>query len=288
MAATLPSLKSRRPGTAQDLVRPRLEIDGDVLGEALRTLIAGCEPMGGVERYVVALKLKTSLYAEAFAGGVDSLTRQAFLQLCTFMPTARRRIALYVDDEHFPAMRTALARLIDGDPLSSDARIAAFCANYPQDKEHRFVRDVAAETLHWLFPEDYPLMARWVWDAKANSGVLRELWHGEDVDHIKIDVPDGYATHLMLREELAAWLTGQGVFADVLHYVDMLCAQVYANYICAQGGTYLRTDFTAPEDPMQHTRRMLGLDGVRPGSNKTRLKAIDGEAFVIDDTTLLS
>ena len=288
MAATLPSVKATRPGTTQDLARPRLEIDGAVLSEALRTMIAGCEPMGGVERYVVALKLKTSLYAEAFASGAEALTRQSFLQLCTFMPTARRRIALYVDDEHFPAMRAALARLIDGDPLTSDARIAAFCANYPQDKEHRFVRDVAAEALHWLFPEDYPLMARWVWDAKSNSGVLRELWHGDDVDHIKIDVPDGYATHLMLREELAAWLTGQGVFADVLQYVDMLEAQVYANYICAQGGTYLRTDFSAPEDPMQHTRRMLGLDGVRPGSNKTRLKAIDGEAFVIDDTSLLS
>ena len=288
MAASLPSLKVRRPPTAQDLARPRLELDGAVLAGALRTLIEGCEPMGGVERYVAALKLKADLFAEALARGAPNLTRQAFLQLCTFMPTARRRIALYVDDVHFPAMRNAIGKLLDGDPLSSDARVAAFCANYRQDKEHRFIRDVAAEVLHNVSPENYPLMTRWIWDYSANSGVIRELWHGDDVDHIKIDVPDGYATHLILREELAAWLTRNGVFADVLHYVDMLCAQVYANYICAQGGTYLRTDFSAPEDPMQHTRRMLGLDGVRPGSNKTRLKAIDGEAFVIDDTPFLS
>jgi hypothetical protein len=39
---------------------------------------------------------------------------------------------------------------------------------------------------------------------------------------------------------------------------------------------------------MQHTRRLLGLDGVRPGNGKTRLKSIDGEAFVIDDNTLLN
>jgi len=288
MAAALPSLKVRRPPTAQDLARPRLELDGGLLAEALRTLIEGCEPLGGVERYVAALKLKADLFSEAFAGGAANLTRQAFLQLCAFMPTARRRIALYVDDAHFPEMRDALGKLLDGDPLSSDARIAAFCANYRQDKEHRFIRDVAAEVLHNVSPENYPLMTRWIWDHTANSGVIRELWHGDDVDHMKIDVPDGYATHLMLREELAAWLTQNGVFADVLHYVDMVCAQVYANYICAQGGTYLRTDFSAPEDPMRHTRRMLGLDGVRPGSNKTRLKAIDGEAFVIDDTPFLS
>jgi hypothetical protein len=38
---------------------------------------------------------------------------------------------------------------------------------------------------------------------------------------------------------------------------------------------------------MEHTRRLLGLDGVNAGSGRTRLKAIDGEAFVIDDTNLL-
>ncbi len=130
-------------------------------------------------------------------------------------------------------------------------------------------------------------MKRWVWDAKANTGVLREMWHGAS-DSERIDVPDTYATFLMLREELAQFLTDNGVFRDVLFYVDMLTAQVYANYISAQGGAYLRTDFTAAEDPMHHTRRMLGLDGVRPGSNRTRLKAIDGEAFVIEDVKLLS
>jgi hypothetical protein len=50
---------------------------------------------------------------------------------------------------------------------------------------------------------------------------------------------------------------------------------------------YLRADFSAPGDPMEHTRRLLGLDGVRAGSNRTRLKSIDGEAFVIDDANLL-
>ncbi len=91
----------------------------------------------------------------------------------------------------------------------------------------------------------------------------------------------------MLREELSQFLSDEGFFRDVLQYVDILCAQVYAQYICEQGGSYLRTDFSAPEDPMQHTRRLLGLDGVSAGNGKTRLKSIDGEAFVLDDTNLL-
>ena len=92
----------------------------------------------------------------------------------------------------------------------------------------------------------------------------------------------------MLREELSQFLSAEGFFRDILQYVDILCAQVYAQYICEQGGSYLRADFSAPEDPMQHTRRLLGLDGVQPGSGKTRLKSIDGEAFVLDDSNLVN
>jgi hypothetical protein len=66
--------------------------------------------------------------------------------------------------------------------------------------------------------------------------------------------------------------------------VDLLCAKIYADYIAAQGGVYLRADFSAPGDPMEHTRRLLGLDGVRAGTGRTRLKAISGEAYVIEDS----
>jgi hypothetical protein len=133
-------------------------------------------------------------------------------------------------------------------------------------------------------------MCRWVWDRKANTGVIREIWFDDNVDNITIDVPDGYGTYLMLREELSQYLSDNGVFRDALWYVDLLCAKIYADYIAAQGGVYLRADFSAPGDPMEHTRRLLGLDGVRAGpggTSRTRLKSIDGEAFVLEDSTLL-
>ena len=131
-------------------------------------------------------------------------------------------------------------------------------------------------------------MTRWIWDARANTGVLREIWFGDDVDSRSIAIEDNYATFLMLREELAQFLSDNGFFRDVMFYIDLLCAQAYAEYICEQGGTYLRADFSSPEDPMVHTRRMLGLDGVKRGSGKTRLKSSDGTAYVVDDTPLLS
>lgn len=281
-------LSSKSPKEVE-IARPHLDLSGEALTGALREMITGAEPHGGIEAYIAALKLKSAAFKEALGEGAAAFAPERFLEICAFMPTVRRRLAPYLDETGFERIRAALAGLLQdmADVSTVDARIAAFCAAFPQDKEHRFVRDLAAEVLHNLDPERYPLMARWVWDAKANTGVLREIWFADDIDHITIRVADDYATFLMLREELAQFLTDNGVFRDVPEYIDALCAQVYAQYICAQGGTYLRTDFSAPEDPMQHTRRMLGLDGVRPGSGRSRLKAIDGTAYQIDDPKLL-
>ena len=272
-----------RPG---DVERPVLDLSADAIRAALQAMITGSEELGGVERYVDAVKLKSAMFQQAM-DDTENLELEVFMGLCTFMATVRRRIGPWLNEDAFGDVRDGLRALLDDDkPV--DARIESFCAHFPNDKKHRWVRDLAAETLHNVRPERYPLMNRWVWDAKANTGVLREIWHAEDVDHITIPVGDGYGTYLMLREELSQFLSDNGFFRDILQYVDMLCAQVYAHYICEQGGSYLRTDFSAPEDPMQHTRRLLGLDGVRPGSGRTRLKSIDGEAFVIEDDKLLN
>jgi hypothetical protein len=71
-----------------------------------------------------------------------------------------------------------------------------------------------------------------------------------------------------------------------MHYTDLLAARVYAMYIQEQGGSYLRADFSSAEEPMIHVRRLLGLDGVA-ANGRTRLKAADGTAVVIDDPTRL-
>ena len=265
--------------------RPRLDLNGPRLESALARLAAGCEAQGGLERYVEALKLKSALFRQALDEDPASLEAPTFKQLCAFMATVRRRIGPWLEEPSFTGVRGALVELLAArsDTTATDARIAAFCSSFADPGEHRWVRDLAAEVLHNVDPERFPLMTRWVWDAGTNTGVIREIWHAPDVDHIRIGVPDGYDTYLVLREELSQYLAGQGFFRDVTWYVDLLCAQVYAGYISEQGGSYLRTDFAAEEDPVQHTRRLLGLDGVQAGSGRTRLKTLDGAAFVLLD-----
>jgi hypothetical protein len=263
--------------------RPHLDLSGPRLRHALESLVAGADTHGGIERYMDALKLKAAVFREALAGERPDSRRldvENLRPLCAFMPTVRRRIVPWLEEPSYATLRHALEELLEptNDTFDTDQRIARFCAVFPQDDRHRWSRDLAAELLHNLEPERYPLMTRWVWDAEANTGVLREIWHGPDVDHMTIGVSDGYETFLVLREEIAQFLSVNGVFRDVVQMVDMVCAQVYAQYICEQGGSYLRADFSAPEDPMQHTRRLLGLDGVRAADGRARFAAIDGEA----------
>lgn len=269
--------------------RPQLELSGPLLASAFQAVARGSEELGGIERYVEALKLKIALFQDTLgAGKVAQLDLPSLMGLCAFMATVRRRIAPYLNREGLDNVREGLAQLLAGanDTSSTDMRVAAFCARFPQDRAHRFIHDLAVETLHNVDPERYPLMNHWVWDAKSNTGAIREIWFGDNVDRMTIPLPDGYATFLMLREELSQFLAGVGVFRDMIFFVDMLTAQIYSNYISAQGGVYLRADFSSAEDPMHHTRQILGLDGVRPGSNRTRLKSIDGVAFVLEDPEL--
>ena len=235
----------------------QLELSGPKLKLALEALVSRAEEQGGVEAYVGALKLKSALFRDA----ARELDLKSFRAMCAHMSTVRRRIGQYAQPHWFGEMKKRISGLSETD-LEVDERVRRFCAAFPDDREHRWVRDLAAELLHYADPERYPLMTRWVWDARANTGVIREIWHAEDIDGISLEVPDDYATFLMLREELAQYLAANGVFRDVLYYVDVLMAQVYAGYIGERGGTYLRADFATPEDPMLHTRRILGLDGV--------------------------
>lgn len=270
--------------------RPVLDLSGPKLRIAFETLVNASEAVGGIEQFVEAVKLKSMVFQELLGEGkAGTVDRAEFEQLVQLMATVRRRLKRLVDDQGWPKVRTAIAALLDGatDTTIADKSIAAFVKTFPDCRENRFTRDLAAEVLHNVMPEHYPLMHRWVWDTKTNSGVIREIWHGDDVDHMVIDIPNGYETFLVLREELSQFLSDNGVFRDMLWHVDLLCAQIYGDYINAQGGAWLKTEFGSDSDPLEHTRRIIGLDrvaGKRPGKAGT----IDGTAETVLPTKLLS
>lgn len=265
--------------------RPVLHLSGPKLRVALETLVKAAEGVGGIEQYAAAVKMKANVFQEFLGDGrAAGLTLADFEQVVAFMSTVRRRIARTLEVVSFHELRILIAALLDGatEPGTANQRLAGFVEAFPEDRQHRFVRDLATEMLHNVYPESYPLMNRWVWDNKANTGVIREIWHGDNVDHIVIDVPDSHDAFLVLREELSQFLSDNGIFRDMIWYVDLLCAQIYGDYINAQGGAFLRTDFASEGDPLEHSRRILGLDGIDPKSGRSRFKTISGKAQVVD------
>lgn len=271
--------------------RPVLDLSGPRLTAAMETIVAGTEQTGGVERWVSAIHLKASLFQEILGGDRHRALKPAeFRSLCAFIAPVRRRVAAYLEGDGFRLLADAVRALLDGaaNTADADAGVERFRAAFPQDGQHRWVRDLAAEILHFTRPEQYPLMTRWMWDAGANTGVLREIWHHADVDRIRIPANDDFETFLVLREELSQFLAQNGVFRDMMFYVDLLCATIYAEYIAAQGGTYLRTDFGSPDQPMVYARRMLGLDALDSESGRTRLKLIDGAAWALPEPRLIN
>ena len=271
--------------------RPVLELSGPRITSSFEKLLNASDEQGGIETFVTAIKFKHSVFQEVLkAENVQSLDKDTFLGLCAFIAPARRRIGAWIDYQDFEALRARLVALMTGELDGSDVdmRVAAFCEWFPQDRDHRWVRDLVAEFLHFSDMEQYPLMTRWVWDQAANTGVIREIWHADDIDHLTLNIADTYETHLMLREELSQFLASNGVFRDVLYYVDLLLAQIYADYISEQGGSFLRTDFASEIDPLEFTRRMLGLDGVDPDTGRTRVKLANGERFQLSDPEMMN
>ncbi len=271
---------------------PLLDLSGPRLRQAFEHLVESAEPTGGIERYVSALVLKSSLFEEILAKGkVDQMDEAEFHDLAAFITPGRRRMSISLGEGNMGRLLDAIVKLFAGwsDTSTTDQRMAAFVATFPEDKNHRWVRDLGAELLHFGAPHHYPLMTRWVWDAKVGTGVLREIWHSERTDADHIDIPDNFATFSMLNEELTGFLSDNGVYRDMAFHVDLLCAHVYAGYINDQGGAYLRSDFSDGSDPMTHTRRMLGLDGIDTETGRTRLKLIDGSVHTLGgDRQMLS
>jgi hypothetical protein len=265
---------------------PRLELSGPRLTAALEGLAAGAESTGGIERFVAALSAKCALFERVFAWeGAGGLTEASFLDACAFIAPARRHVGEWLGVHGFAAMREALLSLLRADAPGEDP-LAAFAARFPDDRRHRWVRDLGAEVLHFTAPERYPLMTRWIWDARTRTGVLREIWHDDagDAGGRLEDVGDGIAAHLSLRQELAVFLKDQGVYRDVPLVADLLCAQVYGEYIRAQGSAFLRADFNGGDDIVFHVRRLLGLDALRGDGRRTRVKLAGGRAHLFSET----
>ena len=249
---------------------------------------------GGIERYVGALALKASLFEEVLGKGrVSELTEAEFCDLAAFVTPVRRRIGAWLGRNSFAAMRRRLEALLLGwsDVRTTDARLGTFVASFPADREHRWSRDLAAEVLHFTLPDRYPLMTRWIWDARINTGVLREIWHGDGLNAGAIAVGDSFGTFATLREELEGFLQRQRRRSAICRFTSISCVRMFmpTTSTTKVDNTCTRIFAAAPRMIRWRTRVVCSgstLSIARSG--RTRLKLVDGEVHVLGEPRRLN
>ncbi len=242
----------------------------------------------GVDALLAALETKSLLFQEALAPARLAALEPDTLELLldTVMP-ARRRIGEALTRLAPPLWRQAVHDLLEGpaplpERLERFARtLVASLAPAEARAERRLRRgalDFAAELLHFREPRRYPLMTRWVWDAEAASGALRELVRGGDA--IKdIGWGDSPGVYEAGRRWIAAQLKEHGVYRETHFLVDLYLAHVYADYMLSMsaGMGLLKADFGASGDPLEITKKLLGVDENRTrGSRVKRLASRHG------------
>lgn len=267
----------RAKGGPTETVEPvslDVEFDSKALEGAISQLFDDLDAEGGVERYVAAMKLKSELFGRLLArDNIDALDAEGRDTLLERIFPVRRRLAPAVRKLGVDGFRDAVRDLLYGKGDLAE-RMAAFEARIPAEgKARRTMRDLTAELLHFTDPERYPLMARWVWDPRTDSGALRELVHRADqIDKLPVGSEPG------VYEALRQWVVGQleanHFYRDLTFMADLVLAQIYGLYIKATAESFLRTDFGGGggEEPAEHVRKLLGIDEQRR-SGGTRLKA---------------
>lgn len=268
------------PGDDLDL--PVLHLDGEALRNSLRAFVESADKFCGVETLIDSLNAKSRLFSRTFTS-VEHLSQPEFLDACAFIPTVRRRLKTALQKDGFERLRSLLDALLADLTIDNvDGRIKRLTDAFPDSKEYRWTRDLAAEIIHYRDPDTFPLMTRWIWDRGSNTGVLREFWFQEYRD-ARLDVSDGIKMHVSLREELSEFLKQAGVYANLPFMIDLHCAWAYSEYIGSQGGSFLKTDFSQSSSPLGYALRMLGLDGDSFKDGRSRLVLPDGKRHVLSN-----
>ena len=268
----------------QAVETPVLHLDGKRLRSAFNSMVECAEKLGGIETIVEGLSGKSLLFQRTFGDPTVALLESELFDACAFMPTVRRRMKGALEARGFDQLETAVKEFLrDISIENTDARINAMEKSLTMTPKDRWIRDLAAEILHYREPETYPLMTRWIWDYTSNSGVLREIWFS-DSDTEFLNIPHGIKTHLELRRELSGFLDSLGVFRDLHFMVDILFAWIYSQYIGNQGGSFLKTDFSFTGTPFGYVFRMLGLDAALSASGKSRLLLANGKRYCLSGT----
>ena len=263
-------------------VEPAVALDATHFQQKFSQLRKNAEDAGGVDLMVSALQTKHELFLRALGQDtIGQLTEEDIETLLDTVFSARRRLYPVLAQQGHSRTVEAMQDLLYGKARLKD-RMERFLALVPLQedgdreqrklagKNRRAAWDFASEMLHFVAPDRYPLMSRWVWDQQTQSGALREFIRGNDsmADLVLGSSPEVFEG---ARVWLVSQLSEQGLYRDLPFWVDLVLAQAYAEYFRSMAEGMLSADFGRGITPGEHVQKFLGIDSPsKEGASRVR------------------
>lgn len=170
-----------------------------------------------------------------------------------------RRLARRIGDDRAEGLARQAGRLLHGSGTVAE-RLNAFCRALDGELPPGAAAELAAEWLHYTFPERYWLWGRWMYAPEDGSGVLvllgAVLGQGEP-GAVYMQVGEAVAYLGGLGEQVG--IAGVGPWPFVL---DAYMALVYGLYVFMVTGVRTTPEFADILPPTSElARRLLGLSG---------------------------
>ena len=202
---------------------------------------------------------------------LPSLSKEELESVLDKIFAAKRKKETIVEETGVDKLKKAISDLLYGDKKgglfkkkkteerSWEEKVDAF-AKEIRGVDRKSARDIAAELLHFTFPDEYILWTSWIWDIESETGAIVFLkeepptggrgrrMYGETYDQFK-----------QVYEQIAEKLQEFGIKVKGYLFVDIFLAMIYATYVdyMTLSTMHSAKGFFPPAGVM--ARRLLGV-----------------------------
>jgi len=196
-----------------------------------------------VQEFYQELLEKSVLFQETLSKErLPSLTEEELERVFERIFAARRKKRKIIEETGIDRLKKAISDLLYGDEKGGffkkkkeernwEEKVEEF-AKQIRGVDRKSARDIAAELLHFTFPDKYILWTSWIWDPQSETGAIVFL---------KEEPPTGgrgrrmygetYEQFKQVYEQIAEKLQEFGIKVKGYLFVDIFLAMIYATYV---------------------------------------------------------
>ena len=224
-----------------------------------------------VQEFYQDLLEKSQLFQETLSKErLPSLSEGDLERVFERIFAARRKRKKIIEETGVDKLKKAISDLLYGDEKggffrkkkverSWEEKVEEF-AKQIRGVDRKSARDIAAELLHFTFPDKYILWTSWIWDPESETGAIVFL---------KEEPPTGgrgrrmygetYEQFKQVYEQIAEKLQEFGIKVKGYLFVDIFLAMIYATYVdyMTLSTMHSAKGFFPPAGVM--ARRLLGV-----------------------------